>query len=111
MGCIKANELELIQRSKRQHPGFFKSKNLASTADRSGNAQAKRRRNGMGMPSRRRGRSTVLQSGANENYGAKLSAFPEAVFATVPRAWPVAVLMIVIVSPCLSYLVHGLLGD
>jgi hypothetical protein len=42
--------------------------------------------------------------------GASFSGFPGAVFVILQRGWLVATLTRVIVSPCLSYLLHGLLG-
>ena len=43
-------------------------------------------------------------------YGANFSAFPGAVLVILQRAWFVATLIREIVSPCLSYREHGLLG-
>ena len=42
--------------------------------------------------------------------GVSFSAFPGAVLVILQRGWLVATLIWVIVSPCLSYLLHGLLG-
>jgi hypothetical protein len=42
--------------------------------------------------------------------GASFSELPGAVFVILQRGWLVATLNWVIVSPCLSYLLHGLLG-
>jgi hypothetical protein len=43
-------------------------------------------------------------------YGAMFSAFPAAVFNTLPRGCPVSAFVKVMASPCLSYFEHGLFG-
>src|SRR5580704_16287089 len=50
------------------------------------------------------------RTGSMPTQGVIFSAFPATIFRTLPRGWPVATFTIVIMSPCLSYREHGLLG-